>query len=58
MSLPCAMQSDDRASALREAERLACLRMMMDQGVQDADYPRVGDGRDERARVFERLLGL
>lgn len=46
------------AKALLEAERLACLRMMMDQGVQDADYPDVGDGKDERARVFERLLGL
>jgi HD-like signal output (HDOD) protein len=46
------------ASALREAERLACLRMMMDQGVQDADYPGADEGEDERARVFERLLGL
>jgi HD-like signal output (HDOD) protein len=46
------------ASALAEAERLACLRMMMDQGVQDADYPGADDGKDERARVFERLVGL
>jgi HD-like signal output (HDOD) protein len=46
------------ASALLEAERLACLRMMMDQGVQDADYPGADDGKDERARVFERLLAL
>ena len=45
------------ASALAEAERLACLRIMLDQGVQDADYPAADDGKDERARVFERLVG-
>jgi HD-like signal output (HDOD) protein len=45
------------AQALAEAERLACLRMMMDQGVQDADYP-AADGADEQARVFERLVAL
>jgi HD-like signal output (HDOD) protein len=46
------------AKALAEAERLACLRMMMDQGVQDADYPAANGADDERARVFERLVAL
>ncbi|MFC5547318.1 HDOD domain-containing protein [Massilia aerilata] len=45
------------AGTLLEAERLACLRMMMDQGVQDVDYPGADDSADERTRVFERLLG-
>ena len=46
------------ALALAGAEQLACLRMTMDRGAQDADHPAVDGLDDERARVLDRLVGL